>query len=229
MNSFVRLPIAIVILFAVIAVTSGGLVMAARQSEPQSWAIFREPDGQSCERPCVFGIVPGQTSLSEAQQIMNDHPLTRDYIIEDSGSFRQVYSTPEFSMVVALILDEDQIVLWIEGQFFGLDFTIADVLLLFGTPRYIRFAKTAVGGYLSLRYEGEYFFTSEIVNNEFDPSGRFFLFSLNAPYAAETDGAFGQIGVNEYPVWHGFGSLLRYDYLPECRRWVGGTPQKCLP
>jgi hypothetical protein len=205
------------------------MVFAARQSEPQSWDIFRAPDGTPCESPCVFGVIPGQTSLSEAQQIMNDHPLTRDYIIEDSGSFRQVYSTPEFSMVVALILDEDQIVLWIEGQFYGLNFSIGDAVRLLGTPRYTRFAKSAVGGYLSLRYDGEYLFTSEIVNNEFDPNDRFFLFSLNAPYAGETDGAFGQIGVNEYPAWHGFGSLTRYDYLPECRRWVGGTPQRCQP
>jgi hypothetical protein len=36
------------------------------------------PDGIACDRPCLFGIRPGETSFQQATKILRTHPLTRD-------------------------------------------------------------------------------------------------------------------------------------------------------
>jgi hypothetical protein len=40
--------------------------------------IMSKPDGTACDRPCLFGVRPGETSFEQATQILNSHPLTHD-------------------------------------------------------------------------------------------------------------------------------------------------------
>lgn len=41
-------------------------------------AVMTGPDGTACNNPCLFGVLPGKTSLKEVLQILHSHPLTRD-------------------------------------------------------------------------------------------------------------------------------------------------------
>jgi hypothetical protein len=45
--------------------------------------VFLQVDGTPCAVPCFFGIVPGRTTLFEAQRLMTRHPAVR-------GKFRRI-------------------------------------------------------------------------------------------------------------------------------------------
>lgn len=40
-------------------------------------SVMSKLDGTRCDHPCLFGIRPGETSVEQAVQILNSHPLTR--------------------------------------------------------------------------------------------------------------------------------------------------------
>jgi hypothetical protein len=40
--------------------------------------IMSKPDGTACDRPCLFGVRPGETSFEQARQILHSHPVTHD-------------------------------------------------------------------------------------------------------------------------------------------------------
>src|SRR5579859_475753 len=39
--------------------------------------LFTNPDGSPCQMPCLFGVRPGQMTVDQAQQLLEQHPLTR--------------------------------------------------------------------------------------------------------------------------------------------------------
>jgi hypothetical protein len=230
MNSFVRLPIAIVILFAVIAVTSGGLVMAARQSEPQSWAIFRVPNGQTCDSPCLFGVIPGQTSLAEAENLLNHHRYTRDLILNNQTEGHRQYITPDDTLIVTLRMDEQNRVTSISAGFEENVLSYGGSLALLGEPELVRFAARDGGGFLSLRYDGNLVISSYQQTNSFYPDQRVGGVELSSqPITRRIDNRFDfvQFTVNEFPFWQGFGSIMRYVVHPQCRRPGGEGLRVC--
>src|SRR5207248_927370 len=48
--------------------------IAARDWIP---ALLTNPDGSSCQQPCLFGVQPGITNLSAALYLLQAHPFTR--------------------------------------------------------------------------------------------------------------------------------------------------------
>lgn len=40
--------------------------------------FMTNPDGTACDRPCIFGIYPGLTTIEQAKQLLDSHPLARD-------------------------------------------------------------------------------------------------------------------------------------------------------
>ncbi len=44
--------------------------------------IFTNPDGTACDRPCLFGVRPGQTSYAEAVTTLHAHPFPRDFAVD---------------------------------------------------------------------------------------------------------------------------------------------------
>src|SRR5258708_18474538 len=45
---------------------------------PQMSELFTNPDGSACQLPCLFGVRPGEMSVSEALKILHEHPLTQN-------------------------------------------------------------------------------------------------------------------------------------------------------
>jgi hypothetical protein len=230
MISFGRLLTAIVILFVIVAMASGGLVMAARQSEPQSWAIFRAPDGTPCEGPCVFGVMPGQTSLAEAENLLNHHGYTRDLMLNNQTEGHRQYMTPDDTLIVTLRMDEQNVITWISTGFEENVLSYGDSLALLGEPELVRFAARDGGGFLSLRYDGNLVISSYQQSNSFYPNQRVGGIELSSqPIQRGLTNRFDfvQFTVNEFPFWQGFGSIMRYVAHPQCRRPGGEGLRVC--
>src|SRR5713101_8684360 len=67
-------------LYVGIIAVMASLILAVRlvsnnQPNPLS-ALFTNPDGSPCVKPCLFGVRPGETTLDDALKILDRHPLT---------------------------------------------------------------------------------------------------------------------------------------------------------
>jgi hypothetical protein len=40
--------------------------------------FMTSPDGTACDQPCLFGVYPGVTTIEQAKQLLDSHPLTHD-------------------------------------------------------------------------------------------------------------------------------------------------------
>ena len=242
MNFLWQLPTAIVLLFSFVATASGGMVFATRQSVPRSWAIFRAPDGQLCDSPCVFGVIPGKTSLAEAEHFLTRHRYTRALVLQNHTDGHRRFVSPDDTLVVTLRMDdteaEAQIITWISAGFETKMLTYGDSLALLGEPELVRFAARDGGGFLSLRYASDddrgsdvdlvissYQRTSHFYPTQ--PVGGIELYSEPIERRLNNRFDFVQFIVNEFPFWQGFGSILRYVVHPECRRPGRGTSRVC--
>lgn len=102
-------------------------------------ALFTNPDGTPCERPCLFGVRPGYTRHEDAIAILRSHPLTRhlQQTSDVAGEERFVGENITISM--------SSDVSWISFQDYRPTLhrmpvpvlprgTLADVILVFGPP-----------------------------------------------------------------------------------------------
>ena len=63
------------VLIAVHITLIGVAHLLTRNEHPAFLDLFTNPDGTLCERPCLFGIQPGETSMDEALVILQTHWL----------------------------------------------------------------------------------------------------------------------------------------------------------
>jgi hypothetical protein len=60
----------------------GGLVAPVRLAGTGATArldyLFTTPEGEQCQKPCLFGIRPGQMTFRQATQLLRTHPLIYD-------------------------------------------------------------------------------------------------------------------------------------------------------
>src|SRR5262249_34087493 len=75
-------------LVAIVAVIFVGATLAVHLvggTRPMPVAtLFSNPDGSPCQQACLFGIVPGQTTASDALLILKAHPLSRRVTFTDT-------------------------------------------------------------------------------------------------------------------------------------------------
>src|SRR5690349_5351068 len=72
---FSRLILPSAFIFTLVILLSG---LAGHFRPPMFLSTFMtNPDGTTCNRPCLFGIHPGETNLDQAKLILASHPLTR--------------------------------------------------------------------------------------------------------------------------------------------------------
>src|SRR5579859_3676288 len=137
-------------LMVVLSVVIGGtqLVEALRPSPVSS--LFSDPDGKPCELPCLFGIQPEKTSVTEAIVLLKKHPLLGTMLSSDDKPF--AYSSvwhgqQEFSgleLHIDLGRDESGVVSKItfysassanpQGQKFISPLSLGDVVSVFDQP-----------------------------------------------------------------------------------------------
>jgi len=70
---------------------------------PNLALLFTYPDGTPCQRPCLFGIRPGQSSYAQAVALLQFHPLTHGF---SSPGMRNVFSTRFLAVIVSLDGDD---------------------------------------------------------------------------------------------------------------------------
>ncbi len=78
MRSLIRFAIAFTILAA--AMVSVSRLIGGHGHPLAVAAWFTNPDGATCERPCLFGIIPGETSYQDAIRLIEQHSLTRSLV-----------------------------------------------------------------------------------------------------------------------------------------------------
>ncbi|MFN8420847.1 MAG: hypothetical protein U0528_16635 [Anaerolineae bacterium] len=76
-----------VMLIALVSQLTPRLIGDRRTSSPLS-IVMTGPDGVACARLCLFGIVPGETSIEQAATILRSHPLTRDALWFDNRTLK---------------------------------------------------------------------------------------------------------------------------------------------
>jgi hypothetical protein len=131
---------------------SGGIALTSalgKTAPPPAFAQwFTYPDGSPCPMPCLFGIRPGITKWDEAYPLLKSHPLlminslknqsgttivTKSFDVAIKGNADQIYS-------MRIINNKSDVVNIFYVYLYGLDdthVTMADVLILFGSPQSI--------------------------------------------------------------------------------------------
>jgi hypothetical protein len=135
-----RLALALVTVLALVvgAVRAGGEPQAASVS-----ALFTNPDGSPCKRPCLLGVRPGETTLEAAYNLLKSHPLTRDF-----GDWSQrtgsTVARIRLNTVLTVLQDHDGIVSVISLRFDGgadsrlADISLGDVINVLGPPGFLQ-------------------------------------------------------------------------------------------
>jgi len=70
-------------LFVVLCVVIGGVQLIGRTQragpDTSVETLFTNPDGTPCQRPCLFGVRPGETSYQTAIKLLQQHPFTSHF------------------------------------------------------------------------------------------------------------------------------------------------------
>lgn len=105
-------------------------------------AIMSGADGTSCDHFCLFGILPGVTSIQQAVLILHSHPLTRDAKWLDDNTLLLagptayiVFSHTPDGLVDSITFTDnvDDTGLPVPGSLAD-SMTLGDILLAFGIP-----------------------------------------------------------------------------------------------
>ncbi len=236
MRPLIRLTLALIVILGV------GMVFARAigGTQPNPVAAWRtNPDGSSCGESCLFGIVPGVTSMDEAVKLIKAHPLTRDMTLNDSGSinsveqFNSVEQNDLTSTSIVLLPDSQQSVheVGINWSEWGLAFphqssvSFSDLNLVLGFPTEIDLGSSEMGGdtyYLSHKFIVFTVPSCNSMSNDRSPSGIGLVLttSTNKEYSSNT------------PVkWRGFASRISYwrIALAQYPDYYTGNSFHCFP
>lgn len=187
---------------------------------------FRNPFGEVCDRPCLFGATLGETPRSEAEQLVGSRPFvagrtTRSTVAGESRFYGQLAS-------VTLREDDrgllDNVTIAVGDD----SVTYGEVLNTMGAPRAVRFAlhSGVDGGYVSWFYD-RIVLTSWLDEPRIAPEHRVTSIEIDVepiawPYHPV---ALNAIPFTHYevPGWLGFGTVDEYLDHPSCRT-APGTP-----
>jgi hypothetical protein len=70
-------------------------------------AVMSTPDGTACDKPCLFGVIPGEITFEQAVLLLHAHPLTQtatwlnDHTLQLSGPETYI----EFSLTPDRLID----------------------------------------------------------------------------------------------------------------------------
>jgi hypothetical protein len=212
-----RLALLGVVLLSILVV----MVLTSKQfgtalSRPEFARLFTYPDGSPCKQSCLLGIVPNQTSLADAIQLVQTHPISRTWILEitvGTSNSPVVFTTSSGRFWI--IIDSNHRIIDVHWQTdrpnaasaeWISSFTAADVMSVLGTPNYANF-----GGY----YYDVYYQRQSIVAGFLLKSNCFSCLNLGgaqsnqriSPNDLLTDITVGGVGEGTYPTlwrWQGF-------------------------
>jgi hypothetical protein len=180
-------------------------------------SLFSASDGRLCTVPCLFGVLPGQTTTAEAADLLRTHPLLRHFDLVSTDPFR-IESQNERIVMITFNggadgrVDEISLVSYprygpshnepLHAQPTG--GTLGDVLSLFGTPDYIQIAygRDPMLIYLDAHLIASFVRPKDFDQRRFGPDmrlSRLTLFRLEScPPTAWTYGLLRWIGMAHY-------------------------------
>lgn len=187
------------------AVVLGGLYLIHHLQTPDFTAVFTNPDGSPCQRPCLLGVQPGQTPYHRAIQILQAHPFSRDFAFDTQ---RGMFSGPGLS----IILFEDE-----ESDLSRIDLvrtsdaslngwaSLGQVIAVLGVPDAVGVETTSIWSYY--RAAAATFGHSGGTQGYVTPDEQFdCLFVFAQPKV---------MFQSSHPsAWHGFSSVERYHLNP---------------
>ena len=197
MGLYFRLSRTLVIL----AVVGIGVAQAIGDVQPVAFAaIFTNPDGTRCQRPCLLGVRPGITSSKQGFEILQAHPFTRNF---EPDITRGLFTGPGLSVI--LFTGEDGVVTRIDlirtdKVLPAPDWAaLGDVLAIFGVP-------DRVG--VDEEFTRSYYVAEQVM----------FIHRHTTQERIRSDERFEDIFVYGRPLpvpanlmeWHGFSTFRRY-------------------
>ena len=75
MSGFLRWTLALLLMFGAAV---GAIRLVSGLQTGSFTLLFTQPDGSACERPCLLGVRPGDTTFDAAIALLKTHPVTRD-------------------------------------------------------------------------------------------------------------------------------------------------------
>lgn len=186
--------------------------------------VFRNPFGESCERPCLFGIVVGSTDREQASELAAGH------VFVDGASRSDVTGETRFygsERSLTLRADDDG---FVDDIWLALDdhsVTWDDVLETMGEPDSVRFALwNEAFGYVTWHYDS-IVLTSWLEDG--DDLRRDGVVEAIEITAGPVPAAYYPVALNaiafvhyETPDFLGFVETKRYLSHPDCR--IAGGP-----
>jgi hypothetical protein len=85
MRRWIRAALVIALLVAILPVSAR---LIGQQQDSSMASLFTHPDGSACQRPCLFGVMPGETTAGNAELMLRSHPLTREFDLITRQPFR---------------------------------------------------------------------------------------------------------------------------------------------
>jgi len=113
-------------------------------------AMFTNPNESSCEKPCLFGVRPGNMKLQEAARIVKSHPLVQikdNNPINSSGNTFQAQTTKGYTIDIGVsdIYSEEVAsgAVWDTQMSLPVLPTMGEIVAAWGSPTYIKFNSEA--------------------------------------------------------------------------------------
>lgn len=226
---------------ACLLLASARLVGAAQPNPDRGW--FTYPDGQVCDQPCLFGVIPGLTTTREAARLVRSHPLTQAFTLISENPFR-IEVDGEAIVMITFNGSDDGLIDEITVRYYQRHFVaedgvqsppplpVGELLRAYGNPDFIQFTR---GGFPTIGFVNQRVLA--MLNYKF-PSQQIRLatqlnrltlfrenqcpvnaFTYNFPYWQGLAGIGQYAGADTRPMWLRKLNSAGIDYAP-CRTSV---------
>ncbi len=222
MGRFFRLTLGVLIVSAAAIVASR---LSGNSHTPLVAALFTNPDGTPCQRPCLFGIRPGQTTLDEAVALLRVHPLTQSLKRVSFGFADTVHFGSENAGVQIGRRRGESKLAWVHIDSYTwwfprpllADATLADIASVLGPPSRISFDQSREVGLVFLS-DGLAMSSMRSGPTDATPvsfSDPVYTLELYDPTSV-TEGITSSLA--EYRPWSGFTSFRQYKLVSATAR-----------
>lgn len=228
-----------------LALAIGGLHVVGEGVLSPTDPLQIDPGGHPCRAPCLFGVIPGQTSAREAADLLRGHPLLRGFDLTGSDPFRLEgrdegwIMQVSFNQTPASVVDEITVARFPRYSHAAGDRamtlpeigSLSDALLRYGQPDFVQLTR---GGDPMLVFSDQGVLVS-LNRARGQPTG----VSLWQPVGRLTVFARVQCAGNAFRYaflpWLGVSSYRHYGFVASVSRWVrpmasmGATFAPCIP
>jgi len=189
------------------------LIRAGTNEDIPPLALLTNPDGTPCLRLCLFGIRPGETTITEAAKILHTHPLLANLSSNGNGDSMDSYSNDQFDIRIIRETSNPSIVaIYVSDTKLRLPHSaLADYLQRIHTPLSVGWTSDTLTLVPTIIIPGERLMLDTVLGDpaRLSMGDRVYSFAL-------MDEKYFDYVLSTYTVkpWLGFASLRRYGLTP---------------